>query len=148
MPSVAPLPEKVSKSGCLVLPAVGARLKSRNVTGTSTVGGKVPTWTAQVQPASLRQAELQPSPEMVLPSSHSSVPPASNMPSPQAETQPVVVPRAEQFGSTSQNGLQPSPMLLLPSSHFSPSSLTPSLSQALEICTQSTRCVVPFHWQA
>ena len=63
------------------------------------------------QKGSIVQSAEQPSPSMLLPSSHSS--PSSSMPSPQK-------------GSTVQIAEQPSPSMLLPSSHSSPSSRIPS----------------------
>src|SRR5688572_4628153 len=73
-------------------------------------------------PGSSLQSAEQPSPGCVLPSSHSSAPPGSLMPSPQDDVQAP----CEQSGSFTQKGVQPSPMSLSPSSHCSLPSATPS----------------------
>src|SRR5690606_7706341 len=74
-------------------------------------------------PGSTLQVGEQPSPAVVLPSSHSSlVSPGSLIPSPQAE---VHAPW-EQSGSFLQNGVQPSPWSLFMSSHRSSPPAPPS----------------------
>src|SRR3954452_2592909 len=82
---------------------------------------------SQTKPFSSLQSAEQPSPEMVLPSSHS-CPPArsdfSSSPSPHAVLQGP--PAAGQTGSRRQKGEQPSPVSLLPSSHCSDPSALPS----------------------
>src|SRR5580692_1947420 len=74
----------------------------------------------QLQPVSIMQVELQPSPETVFPSSHCS--PGNTRPSPHTA---VHVP-PEQCGSIVHVGEQPSYGMRLPSSHCSSPSALPS----------------------
>src|SRR5580700_4722019 len=74
----------------------------------------------QLHPDSIVQVELQPSPEVVLPSSHCS--PGNTSPSPHTA---VHVPPV-QCGSMVHVGEQPSYGMVLPSSHSSEPSLMPS----------------------
>jgi hypothetical protein len=85
-----------------------------------------------VQPVSIWQVALHPSPETALPSSHSS--PVSTMPSPHLiwmHLPPVGAPASDgvsghcQPGSVWQVDEQPSPDVVLPSSQVSPGSTTP-----------------------
>src|SRR5512140_402390 len=88
----------------------------------TTMFESVPSTTcAQSHPGSSLHVAEQPSPERVLPSSHSSS--GSLRPSPQGEVQPLV---PVQMGSDLQSGAQPSPGMVLPSSHDSLPSLLPS----------------------
>src|SRR6187551_300664 len=75
----------------------------------------------QLKPASSLQAEEQPSPLRVLPSSHCS--PPNLMPSPHSEVQGA---GGTQVGSKRQSMPQPSPELLSSSSQLSPGSSAPS----------------------
>src|SRR5580692_10457317 len=75
----------------------------------------------QVQPFSIWQVELQPSPETVFPSSHCS--PVSMIPSPQTAVRLHLPP--EHFGSRVQVGEQPSYGMRFPSSHSSVPSTMP-----------------------
>src|SRR5690606_252375 len=71
------------------------------------------------KPGSFLQVDEQPSPSLVLPSSHSS---SMTRPSPQSEVQPSGV----QVGSVWQNDEQPSNGVSLPSSQLSAPSCLPS----------------------
>src|SRR6478609_6220280 len=73
----------------------------------------------QVKPPSFLQVDEQPSPSLVLPSSHSS---PMSRPSPHSEVQPVSV----HFGSVWQVEEQPSNGMVLPSSQLSAPSFLPS----------------------
>src|SRR6185369_12103641 len=79
----------------------------------------------QVKPPSFLQSWEQPSPSLVLPSSHSSL---IKRPSPHSEVQP----EPEHFGSVWQVAEQPSPAVLLPSSHCSdePTILSPQITSS------------------
>ena len=102
-------------------------LKSRYTTGTlsdAPSGG----W-EHTQPGSIWHVEEQPSPSIVLPSSHSSPALARTMPSPQVEVQ--APPGFLQSGSSVQKGLRPLPVSwtppeAVPGSQPSVPSLTPS----------------------
>ena len=96
-------------------------MKSRNTTGTRRWPSSPSPTFWQSHPGSIMQSALQPSPEVVLPSSHSSS--SSLRPSPHGEAQPEV---PTQTGSARQSALQPSPPKTLPSSHDSSPSRTPS----------------------
>src|SRR5947209_5654969 len=72
----------------------------------------------QSQPGSRWQSAEQPSPDVVLPSSHSSS--GSLRPSPHGEVQPMVPTHS---GSDRQSAVQPSPPITLPSSQDSSPSL-------------------------
>src|SRR2546422_962689 len=88
--------------------------------GRSIDGGRSVVVTLQSKPGSSAQVALQPSPELVLPSSHAS--PGNFTPSPQTA---VHVPPVH-FGSTSHCGEQPSFGVMLPSSQSSSPATTPS----------------------
>src|SRR5690242_6008256 len=102
---VVSLPLNFSKSGW-------EEEKSRNTIGRTSDVGATPTST-QLNPGSIVQVGEQPSPALVLPSSHASVPFGSLMPSPHDDVHAPCV----QSGSFTQKGVQPSPRSLLPSSH-------------------------------
>src|SRR5699024_6492709 len=102
-------------------PATSSPLKSRTMSGSSICEGAGGVVSVQVKPASVVQLGEQPSPAIVLPSSHSSVPPGRMTPSPQTATQ---VP-PEQLGSFVQLAVQPSKGMRLPSSHCSVPSTVP-----------------------
>ena len=96
-------------------------MKSRNTTGTRRWPSSPSPTFWQSHPGSSLQSALQPSPEVALPSSHSS--PSSLRPSPHGEAQPEV---PMQTGSARQSALQPSPPNTSPSSHDSSPSRTSS----------------------
>src|SRR5689334_3061837 len=118
MPGSSSVPKR-SKSGC-PLAALFHGLKSRYTTGMRE-RSRLTTSGSHSYPLSTLQADEQPSPEEVLPSSHSC--PArrsasSKIPSPQAVRHSPPAPG--QVGTLLQNGVQPSVMLwFLPSSHGS-----------------------------
>src|SRR5712671_4720214 len=90
----------------------------------STSGSGLTGTVLQAKPASIWQVDEQPSPLMVLPSSHCLVSPGNSRPLPQAVAHGP--PAGGQVGSSRQNGEQPSPVVVLPSSHCSEPCLTPS----------------------
>ncbi len=101
-------------------------MKSRYVIGKSRYCGHVADapGASQVHPDSILQSGEQPSPAILLPSSHSS--PASSNVRPSPHVGRHSVPVHSNIGSVSQIGLQPSPAFVFPSSQASPLSSIPS----------------------